>query len=122
MADNRHLQTAPAAEEPAAEEPAAEEPVAEEPVAEEPVAEEPVVEDPVVEPIAEEAVVEEVLRELGSRTVDRVECLWEPFMMLAARLRERLVPPFLPDQPEDALHRVRFPRRRGGGRPFRRRL
>jgi len=38
----------------------------------------------------EEAVVAEVLRELGGRTVDRVECLWEPAMILAGRLRDRL--------------------------------
>jgi len=30
-------------------------------------------------------------RELARRTsIDRVECLWEPYMMLAARLREEL--------------------------------
>jgi len=43
----------------------------------------------------EEAVVEEVLRELGGRTVDRVECLWEPAMILAGRLRDRLGVPGL---------------------------
>jgi formate-dependent phosphoribosylglycinamide formyltransferase (GAR transformylase) len=43
----------------------------------------------------EEAVVEEVLRELGTRTVDRVECLWEPAMILAGRLRDRLGVPGL---------------------------
>ena len=43
----------------------------------------------------EEAVVEEVLRELGSRTVDRVVCLWVPAMILAGRLRDRLGVPGL---------------------------
>ena len=43
----------------------------------------------------EEAVVEEVLRELGGRGVDRVECLWEPAMILAGRLRDRLGVPGL---------------------------
>ncbi len=38
----------------------------------------------------EEAVIAEVRRSLGGRRVDRVECLWEPGMMLAARLREAL--------------------------------
>ena len=36
----------------------------------------------------EEAVCRETLEWLGSRAVDRVECLWEPGMILAARLRE----------------------------------
>jgi formate-dependent phosphoribosylglycinamide formyltransferase (GAR transformylase) len=43
----------------------------------------------------EDAVVDEVLRELGGRTVDRVECLWEPAMILAGRLRDRLGVPGL---------------------------
>ncbi len=38
----------------------------------------------------EAAVVEQVRRELGRTRVDRVECLWEPGMILAARLREAL--------------------------------
>ena len=38
----------------------------------------------------EEAVCNEVERWLGGRSVDRVECLWEPGVVLAARLRERL--------------------------------
>ncbi len=38
----------------------------------------------------EAALVEEVSRWLGSRSLDRVECLWEPVMLLAARLREAL--------------------------------
>ncbi len=36
----------------------------------------------------EEAVVTEVTRWTGGRTIDRVECLWEPGMILAARIRE----------------------------------
>jgi hypothetical protein len=36
----------------------------------------------------EKAVVEAVREWLGGRDVDRVECLWEPGMLLAARLRE----------------------------------
>jgi len=36
----------------------------------------------------EDAVVEAVKRWLGARTVDRVECLWEPGILLAARIRE----------------------------------
>ncbi len=36
----------------------------------------------------EAALVEEVTRWLGGRALDRVECLWEPGMLLAARLRE----------------------------------
>ncbi len=43
----------------------------------------------------EQAVVDEVLRELGGRSVDRVECLWEPAMILAGRLRDRLGVPGL---------------------------
>jgi hypothetical protein len=38
----------------------------------------------------ESAVVAEVRRWLAGRSLDRVECLWEPGMMLAARLREGL--------------------------------
>ena len=38
----------------------------------------------------EDAVCNEVERWLGGRSVDRVECLWEPGVVLAARLRERL--------------------------------
>ncbi|KAA3612440.1 MAG: ATP-grasp domain-containing protein [Planctomycetota bacterium] len=38
----------------------------------------------------EEAVVEQVLEWLRGKEVDRVECLWEPGMVLAARLRERI--------------------------------
>jgi len=38
----------------------------------------------------EEAVVGEVRDWLGDRAVDRVECLWEPGMIVAARLREAL--------------------------------
>jgi hypothetical protein len=36
----------------------------------------------------EEALVAELRRWLGSRRIDRIECLWEPGMLLAARLRE----------------------------------
>ncbi len=43
----------------------------------------------------EAAVVDQVRRHLGPRTVDRVECLWEPGMLLAARLREALGVPGL---------------------------
>jgi biotin carboxylase len=38
----------------------------------------------------EDAVVERVRREAQRVGIDRVECLWEPAMMLAARLREAL--------------------------------
>jgi len=38
----------------------------------------------------EEAVEEEVRRWLDGREPDRVECLWEPAMLLAARLREAM--------------------------------
>ena len=38
----------------------------------------------------ENAVIEEVLRRTASFRIDRVECLWEPLMILAARLRQRL--------------------------------
>lgn len=43
----------------------------------------------------EPAVVAEVKRWLGGRTPDRVECLWEPGVILAARLREALGVPGL---------------------------
>ncbi len=38
----------------------------------------------------EQAVVDEVRRELGGHRIDRVESVWEPGMLLAARLREAL--------------------------------
>ncbi len=38
----------------------------------------------------EEAVIGEVRKWLGGRNVDLVECLWEPGMLLAAKLREAL--------------------------------
>ncbi len=38
----------------------------------------------------EEAVIEAVRRHPAARSLDLVECLWEPGMILAARLRERL--------------------------------
>ena len=41
----------------------------------------------------EKAVCEQVRTWLGRRTVDRVECLWEPGMLLAARLRETVGAP-----------------------------
>jgi hypothetical protein len=43
----------------------------------------------------EERVVQDVRAWLGSRSVDRVECLWEPGMVLAGRLREALGAPGL---------------------------
>jgi hypothetical protein len=43
----------------------------------------------------EEALVTELQQWLGRRTVDRIECLWEPGMLLAARLRESLGVPGL---------------------------
>jgi len=43
----------------------------------------------------EEAVVEEVKRWLVQENIDRVECLWEPGMILAAKLREALGAPGL---------------------------
>lgn len=43
----------------------------------------------------EESLVAEVTRWLGRRPVDRVECLWEPGMLVAARLREALGAPGL---------------------------
>jgi biotin carboxylase len=41
----------------------------------------------------EATVLDEVATWLGTAEVDRVECLWEPGMLLAARLRERLGAP-----------------------------
>lgn len=41
----------------------------------------------------EDAVVAAVQHGLGGRTMDRVECLWEPGMVLAGRLREALEVP-----------------------------
>jgi formate-dependent phosphoribosylglycinamide formyltransferase (GAR transformylase) len=38
----------------------------------------------------EGAVIDEVLKRIGQVRIDRVECLWEPLMILAAKLRERL--------------------------------
>ena len=43
----------------------------------------------------EEALVEEIRRWLGRRELDRIECLWEPGMLVAARLRERFGVPGL---------------------------
>jgi len=43
----------------------------------------------------EEAVVKAAREWLGTRSLDRVECLWEPGMILAARLREELGVPGL---------------------------
>lgn len=43
----------------------------------------------------EGAVVADVLGELKGRSVDRVECLWEPAMILAGRLRDALEVPGL---------------------------
>jgi len=43
----------------------------------------------------EEAVVAAVTKWKGMAVIARVECLWEPFMMLAARLREALGAPGL---------------------------
>ena len=43
----------------------------------------------------EEAVVAEVQQWLASENIDRVECLWEPGMILAAKLREALGAPGL---------------------------
>jgi hypothetical protein len=43
----------------------------------------------------EDSLVAEVTRWLGRRPVDRVECLWEPGMLVAARLREALGAPGL---------------------------
>ncbi len=44
---------------------------------------------------SEDDVVQQVRKWLGGRTVDRVECLWEPGVVLAARLREALEAPGL---------------------------
>ena len=42
-------------------------------------------------PLADEGAVESALRGLSRHiSIDRVECLWEPYMILAARLRESL--------------------------------
>lgn len=38
----------------------------------------------------EEATTAAVVERVGSQKIDRVECLWEPGMVLAARIRERL--------------------------------
>ncbi len=43
----------------------------------------------------EDAVIAELLKHPAAREVDRVECLWEPGMMLAARIRETLELPGL---------------------------
>ncbi len=43
----------------------------------------------------EQAAVAEVTRWVGRQTIDRVECLWEPGMLLAARLRQELGVPGL---------------------------
>jgi len=44
-----------------------------------------------VRSLVDEDDVEARVRELAARTpIDRIECLWEPFMILAARLREAL--------------------------------
>ena len=40
--------------------------------------------------VDEQAVIEDVVRWTSPIKVDRVECLWEPGVLLAARLRERL--------------------------------
>ena len=40
--------------------------------------------------VDDEAVIARVLEYSAHHPIDRVECLWEPFMMLAARLREAL--------------------------------
>ncbi|MCB1007730.1 MAG: ATP-grasp domain-containing protein [Acidobacteria bacterium] len=60
----------------------------------------------------EETVVREVRAWLGEGTVDRVECLWEPGMLVAARLREALGAPGLsvertiPFRNKEAMKRV----------------
>jgi formate-dependent phosphoribosylglycinamide formyltransferase (GAR transformylase) len=38
----------------------------------------------------ENTVIDDVLRRAAGSRIDRVECLWEPLMILAAKLRERL--------------------------------
>lgn len=43
----------------------------------------------------EQAAVREVAAQLGGRRIDRVECNWEPLMLLAARLREAVGAPGL---------------------------
>ena len=49
-----------------------------------------------VRSFADEAAVLEQVRELSGKTrIDLVECLWEPFMILAARIREMLELPGL---------------------------
>ncbi len=50
----------------------------------------------------EDAVCDEVQSWLGGRSIDQVECLWEPGVVLAARLRERLGVPGM--SVEQALH------------------
>ena len=50
----------------------------------------------------EEAVVRDVRGWLRGRTIDRVECLWEPGVVLAARLREALGAPGM--KVETAIH------------------
>lgn len=40
--------------------------------------------------VDESAVIDQVRRVAGRRPIHRVECLWEPYMILAARLREAL--------------------------------
>jgi hypothetical protein len=60
----------------------------------------------------EEALAAEVRQWLGQRSVERVECLWEPGMLLAARLRESLGVPGLdvertvPFRNKEAMKRV----------------
>lgn len=44
----------------------------------------------------EDAVAQEVAKWVGGTTIDRVECLWEPGMVLAARIREKIGVPGLP--------------------------
>ena len=44
----------------------------------------------------EDAVIDEVRRWVRGRSIDRVECLWEPGVVLAARLREALGVPGMP--------------------------
>ena len=72
----------------------------------------------------EEAVVQEVLRYASRVRIDQVECLWEPGVMLAARLREALglpgmtVEQALPFRDKEAMKRrldaagIRTPRHR----------
>ena len=43
----------------------------------------------------EQAVLEQVRESVGDAGIDRVECLWEPLMILAARIREMLGAPGL---------------------------